>query len=119
MQKDTTSGTMRENTNNKASCDSASLSNQIQYDLSGISFINNSLYNTTRLAIGCFYTHAHACTRTQIKSSSLKKKKKISNEKRKKQCLEQICTFILASGAVLICKQRQHTSNKILIDTHK
>ena len=30
-----------------------------------------------------------------------------------------IRTFILESGAVLICKQKQHTTNEILIDTHK
>lgn len=30
----------------------ARLLNQIHYDLSGISFLNNSLYNTTKLTIG-------------------------------------------------------------------
>ncbi len=30
-----------------------------------------------------------------------------------------ICTFILESGAVLICKQKQQATNEILIDTHK
>lgn len=30
-----------------------------------------------------------------------------------------ICTFILDSRAVLICKQKQQATNEILIDTHK
>lgn len=75
-------------------------------------FLNNSLYNVLGSGVETPAT-------TLIKSRPAEKSG--FNEKRKKQREGQIwiCTFILESGAVLICKQKQHGTNEILIDTHK
>lgn len=75
-------------------------------------FLNNSLYNVRGLGV-------------QTPATPLIKSRRAGksgfNEKRKRLHEGQIwiCTFILESGAVLICKQKQHGTNEILIDTHK
>lgn len=77
-------------------------------------FLNNSLYNVLGLGVQTPATPL-------IKSRRAGEKKSAFNEKRKRRHEGQIWirTFILESGAVLICKQKQHGTNEILIDTHK